>query len=390
MSARDDPVPNRPTVISLFTGGMGLDLGFELSGFDVRVSVDKDPWAAATVKANRPRVGRLTGDIQEVTTEQILEVGRLEPGQATVLTGGPPCEPFSTAGRRGSIQDGRAQAIFEFLRVVREARPWCFVMEQVPGFLRAAKQHMSFYDRIAWHPENLPPEYRLGSAFDEIMAEIASTGYALSFRPEYPKESVLNAADYGSPQKRRRFILIGVREGSPIPLPAPTHGPEGSGRTPWVTIGEAFEELKEQNPEFTPFTDAWAEYLPLVPPGGCWRDIPNDLHADALGGAYDFAGTGLKGGRTGFLRRLSWDQPSPTLVDSPKTKAMCMCHPDEDRPLSIAEYARIQGFPPNWHWAGPITAKYRLIGQATPVPLAAAIARAVAGQYESRHQLVPN
>ena len=105
------------------------------------------------------------------------------------------------------------------------------------------------------------------------------------------------------------------------------------------------------------------------------------MHREALGGAYDDPENpltrGKKGGRTGFLRRLSWDKPSPTLVDRPTTKAGCLCHPTETRPLSIREYARLQGFPDDWKFSGPVQARYRLIGQATPIPLAIAVANEI-------------
>jgi DNA (cytosine-5)-methyltransferase 1 len=121
--------------------------------------------------------------------------------------------------------------------------------------------------------------------------------------------------------------------------------------------------------------------LPKIPPGGCWRDLPLKLQKKVLGGAYDNLDDpktcGKKGGRTGFLRRLSWNEPSPTLVDHPTTKAACLCHPDENRPLSVREYGRIQGFPDNWVFCGQISSKYRLIGQATPVRLSRAVAHSI-------------
>ena len=134
--------------------------------------------------------------------------------------------------------------------------------------------------------------------------------------------------------------------------------------------------LKEMNGSI--FRRNGGKYLYLVPPGGCWRDLPEHLHKTVLGGAYDDGSdpltAGLKGGRTGFLRRLSWDKPAPTLVDRPTNKANCLCHPEDARPLSVREYARIQGFDDNWIFAGSLSQRYRLIGQATPVQLAAAIA----------------
>lgn len=373
------------TVISLFTGAMGFDLGFDLAGFEVKVAVENDRWAEETLKANRPSILVLRKDIREVTTNEIMEKAGLREGEVTVVTAASPCEPFSTAGRRMSVQDSRASTIDEFIRVVNEARPRLFVFEQVPGFVRAAKRHISFYERVKKRPEDLHPDERLGSAFEEIMAKFMDTEYALSYDPNHPEASVLNAADYGVPQKRKRFILIGARDGGPVAMPPKTHGASDSlevlqgALKPWVTLKQAMEGLDDPEPEYLKFPESWGQYLPLIPQGGYWKDLPEGLQREALGGAYDNTGGGLKGGRTGFLRRLSWDRPAPTIVDRPNTRAGCLCHPDEDRPLSVREYARLQGFPDEWVFKGSLQARYELIGQATPVRLGLALATAIAG-----------
>ena len=374
-----------PTVISLFTGGMGLDLGFEDQGFAVRVALDNDAAVEATIRANGRHFPVVTGDVSDTTTADLLKSAGLTVGGATVVTGAPPCEPFSTAGARNGFSDQRAGAVHSFLRIVREAQPQYFVFEEVPGFLRAAKQHISFYRRSRMRDDEVHPDFRLGSAFDEVMEEFQDIGYRLSFDPDNPKASLLNSADYGVPQKRIRFILLGAREGPAIELPTPTHGAPDSkevqegARKPWSTLRDALKGLDSAvGDEWVNFPEKWGQYLHMVNPGGCWRDLPEHLHAAVLGGAYDDGSNpetaGLKGGRTGFLRKLSWDRPSPTLVDRPTNKANCLCHPDHNRPLSIKEYARIQGFGDDWTFSGSLSQRYRLIGQATPVRLAAAIA----------------
>ena len=374
----------QPTVISLFTGGMGFDLGFEQRGFEVRATVDADPMAHATLKANNCRFPMLTRDVCTTSGTEILDAANLELGEPTVVTGAPPCEPFTTAGSRNGFEDRRANAVYAFIELVNELQPEYFAFEEVPGFLRAAKRHMSFYERVKLREDEIPPDSRLGSAFDEVMVAFQETGYKLSFDPLKPKSSLLNSADYGAPQKRIRFMLIGSRLGTAVALPPPTHGSPDLqdvrlGKTqPWVTLKQALRHLDSQNDERCEFPPKWGQYFDYVPPGGCWRDLPKHLHKAVLGGAYD-DGTnprtaGLKGGRTGFMRRLSWDKPAPTLVDRPTNKANSLCHPDEPRPLSVKEYARIQGFSDNWVFAGSLSQRYKLIGQATPVPLAAAIA----------------
>ena len=383
---------SRPTVISLFPGAMGLDLGFDREGFDLRVAVDNDHWAVETMKANKCRLHRLPeiieDDIHVVSGDEILEKAGLNKEEPTVLIGAPPCEPHSTAGRRNGGGDSRADTIFDFIRVINETKPLVFCMEEVKGFLSSSKKHLGFYDRVAMDPEAVDPDGRPGSFFWEVMEEFKKTGYNLSFDEGNPKRCVLNAADHGAPQKRDRFILIGVREGPPISLPIPTHGPNSCEDRPRLTLGDVFPAIQDQEHHYLPFPTAWSRFLEMVPAGGCWKDLPTDVQREAMGGAFDNPDDprtkGKKGGRTGFFRRLSWDAPSPTLVDRPTTKACCLCHPKELRPLSIQEYACIQGFPPDWVFKGPdknhrayLGKVYELIGQATPVPLSRAIASAV-------------
>jgi len=370
-----------PTVISLFTGGMGLDLGFEQAGFEICVAVDKDKYAAATVRANRPEIPVIQDDLSKVPVSQILESACLLPGEATVVTGASPCEPFSTIGKRLSIDDNRACLIDDFLRVVNEAKPQYWIFENVPGLKWAARKHVSFYERTAKPKGEIHDDERPGSAFDDILAKFEATGYHIT------GPVIVDAADYGTPQHRKRLIMIGTREGTLVEVPPPSHGnPESlefirGQKQPWVTVGEALSKFDDPYPEFAKFP-AWGGYLKYVPTGGCWRDIPDYLKEEAIGKAFYSSG-----GRTGFLRKLSWHRPAPTLVDSPITRAACLCHPTENRPLSVGEYLRLQGFPLDWKVEGPLGSKYRLIGQATPVPLARALAFAVNAASETEYAL---
>ncbi len=358
---------------------MGLDLGFEQAGFEIRAVVEHDRAAVETIEKNRPtipvmKVGNRPTSIEDVCTADLLTAAGLAVGEVTAVIGAPPCEPYSTAGRRNGKQDHRADAVMQFIRIIREAKPHYFVMEEVDSFLSAPKKHLGFYERIARDKDDITDDERLGSFFDEVMDAFAATGYHLTFDPKYPKSSVLNAADFGVPQRRKRFILIGAREAPAVPLPKPTC------KKP-LTLKQGLRGLVDGQPEFRPFPESWGKYISQVPEGGCWRDLPDDLHKVVLGGAYDDptnpATYGKKGGRTGFMRRLSWNLPSPTLTDSPITKGSCLCHPDEDRPLSVKEYAKLQGFPAKWEFCGSVAARYRLIGQATPVELARAVATSI-------------
>jgi DNA (cytosine-5)-methyltransferase 1 len=366
----------RPTVVSLFTGAMGLDLGFELEGFDVRVALDKDANVVENLKRNHPNIPVIGKDIFDVSTGELLGTAGLKVGEATVVAGGPPCQSFSTAGKRLSINERRGQALFEYLRVVREAQPRFFVFENVAGLLSAALKHVSFYERIEKKEEELAPEERLGSVFEKILAEFeritSSDGghYTISW-------GVLNAADYGAAQKRRRLIIIGSRDGEKVTLPPATHAPPDSlevkmgYKKRWVTVRDILKDLNDPNPEYLPYP-RWGKYMKHIPPGGCWRDLPEEVKKEAMGGAYY-----SQGGRTGFYRRLSWDEPAPTLVTSPVFKGSVLAHPEQDRPVSVKEYARFQGLPDSLKFVGKTAAKYRIIGDAVPLPLSRAIAKQI-------------
>jgi len=362
-----DHVEEELRVVSLFSGAYGLDLGFELAGFRVTVALDISENSYRNLKANRPRVPFLLGDIRKFSTEEILKEAGLKPGEADVITGGPPCQPFSPAGRRRSLNDPRAAPLTEFIRVIKEARPKTFVMEEVPGILSARVKHVPIKER---GKRLLTPEEEPGSAWRIILEELKKTGYRVSWK-------VLNAADYGTPQVRERVIVVGVRpdlKSDPI-FPEPTHSRRPvdlfKRLGPWLTLAEALSGIRNHI-GFTPLPPKYTKYAKYVPPGGNWRQIPDELKPEAMNAAYSAGG-----GRMGFYRRLTWFEPSPTLVTSPAMKATMMIHPWEDRPLSVGEYLRIQGFPDEWRVVVAVQDAYRLFGEAVPVPLARAVARAV-------------
>lgn len=135
-----------------------------------------------------------------------------------------------------------------------------------------------------------------------------------------------------------------------------------------MTLGDTIKTLEDVEGECASFSDGRLRFLRMVPEGGNWKDLPSDVLQEAMGGAYTSGG-----GKVGFYRRLSYAQPSPTVVTSPVQKATMMCHPTKDRPLSVAEYARIQQFPDDWIFMGTTVDKYRQIGNAVPIGLARAI-----------------
>lgn len=364
MTGRSDNRPDLP-VISLFSGAMGLDLGLEEAGLRVAVAVECNATAVATIRANRPGLPVIDRKIEEVTTEEILQAAGLKAEQAFAVVGGPSCQAFSTAGQRSSLSDPRGTLFQHFARVVEEAQPHFFVMENVRGLLSAAVKHRSLKERGPGYPA-LEPDEELGSALKTVASTLRKLGYYTVF-------DVLNAADFGVPQSRERLVFLGTRFGERIPVPTPTHERNGQGGLPvWRTLRSALEYLEDGSPEYTKLCPGKAKYLAKVPEGGNWRALPEDLKAEALGRAFQ-----SWGGRSGFFRRLSFGRPSPALTTRPDSKATSLCHPTELRPLSIREYARIQQFPDSWTFAGSVRQKYEQVGNAVPLGLGKAIGEAL-------------
>ena len=346
-------------VISLFSGAMGLDIGLEKAGLNVVIGQDFDEACVKTMQVNGHNV--LGGDIREIDPRKLLELTGLSVGEPFLICGGPPCQPFSTAGKRLGINDPRGSLFMDFIRMIDYIRPRFFVMENVKGIMSAPLKHVPLAER----DEN-DPDQRLGTVLDVILSEFDKLGYKTVY-------GVLDAVNYGVPQFRERFVLIGSRDNEGIFLPIPTHFQMHQDKAyQWKTVRDAIADLEFDKGECATLSEERLKFLKMVPEGGNWRDLPKDIKPIAMGGAYKSGG-----GKVGFYRRLSYDQPSPTVVTSPVQKATMMCHPTQDRPLSIKEYARIQQFPDDWIFTGTTAAKYRQIGNAVPVGLAEAIGKAV-------------
>ena len=346
-------------VISLFSGAMGLDIGLGKAGLNVVIGQDFEPSCVETMKANGYNV--LGGDIREIKPETLLELTGLHVGEPFMICGGPPCQPFSTAGKRLGIDDPRGSLFMDFIRMIDYIRPRFFVMENVKGIVSSPLKHVSTKERVKDDPEQ-----KLGTVLDVILSEFNKLGYKTVY-------GILDAINYGVPQFRERFVLIGSRDNEDIFLPIPTHFQRHQNPDyRWKTVGEAIRDLESNPGEYTSLSGDRKKYLHMVPEGGNWKDLPQEIIPIAMGGAYESGG-----GKVGFYRRLSYAQPSPTITTSPAQKATMLCHPKQDRPLSIKEYARLQQFPDDWKFTGTISAQYRQIGNAVPIGLAEAIGRAI-------------
>ena len=381
--------PKPHTLVSMFSGAGGLDLGLERAGFQTRVMVEVDRDARATVEQNRASFSTdfpILEDVTKISAQDLLEASGLRRGEPTLLAGGPPCQSFSTAGRRQSMGDPRGSLFIHFADAIRHIQPRFFVMENVRGLLSAAVQHRPLHSRTAADPP-LAPEERPGSALRIILDEFDANGYQVV-------KGLVNSANYGVPQTRERLLIIGSRDHEfpygavePTDLMTTTHP-----KPDWRTLADAFEQVNGTK-TFIPYSPNRAEIFKLIPEGANWRHI-RDHHGDAMlrevmGGAYQ-----AEGGRVGFYRRLSRKKPSPTLPTSPIQKSTGLCHPTELRPLSVEEYAAIQQFPQDWRFAGGVASQYRQIGNAVPVGLGEAIGHALLGVISGntpvqRHLLEP-
>ena len=351
--------PNNREVISLFSGAMGLDIGLEQAGLHIAIGQDFDPVCVATMEANGHKA--LKGDIRDIAPSSILSQINMARGEPFLICGGPPCQPFSTAGKRQGINDPRGSLFMDFIRMIHHIRPRFFIMENVKGIISAPLKHVPISER-----DQSDPEQRLGTVLDIILSEFHKLGYKTVY-------GILDAVNYGVPQFRERFVLIGSRDNENIFLPIPTHFQMHQDQNyRWKTLGETIKDLEFDCGECAAFSKDRLAFLNLIPEGGNWRDLPTGIKKQAMGGAYESGG-----GKVGFYRRLSYKQPSPTLVTSPVQKATMMCHPTQNRPLSLHEYIRIQQFPDSWVIRGTTAAKYRQIGNAVPVGLALALGKAV-------------
>ncbi|MDO5470330.1 MAG: DNA cytosine methyltransferase [Akkermansia sp.] len=318
--------------IELFAGAGGLALGLEQAGFDHIGLVEFNKAAAETLKKNRPGWYVLCEDVAAVAERNLEEEFDIKSGELDLLSGGAPCQSFSYAGKRLGLNDVRGTMFYYYAIFLRKLQPKFFLFENVRGLLSHDK----------------------GRTFQTILDIFKQEGYNTQFK-------VLNAWDYGVPQKRERLITIGIRndlvEQAEFEYPIPH------------TIKPVIRDIKlDTNPgesECARYSKSKTEVFSLVPPGGYWRDID-----PAIAKAYMKTCWDMEGGRTGILRRISLDEPSLTVLTNPGMKQTDRCHPLEVRPFSYRENARIQTFPDEWEFCGTLSEKYKQVGNAVPVNLA--------------------
>lgn len=369
--AEDQPnysiMRNGYKTLSFFSGAMGLDSGLESQGFDILLASEIDNACRKTILKNKPSIG-LIGNIEHYTPSQIRQYAGLTAKESIdLIIGGPPCQAFSTAGKRKGFNDQRGNLLLVYLNIIKELKPKYAVIENVRGLLSAALEHRPLIERGDDYPP-LKEEELPGGALKYIIRYLTECGYGVSF-------NLYNAANFGTPQKRERIILICSRNGKKAPYLVPTHSENGLFNLPkWRTLRETIGNVIEEEQHFIEFPEKRLKYYRMLKEGQNWRSLPIEEQRKAMGKSFDSGG-----GKTGFFRRLAWDEPAPTLVTHPAMPATDLAHPEKDRPLSVEEYKLIQEFPNDWHIEGTILEQYKQIGNAVPNSLGKAIGKLVKG-----------
>ncbi|MBX2944702.1 MAG: DNA (cytosine-5-)-methyltransferase [Cyclobacteriaceae bacterium] len=317
------------SVLELFAGAGGLAIGLEKAGLTCVALNEIDHWAAETLRQNRPQWNVIEADIRDLSFKHLK-------GKVDVVTGGFPCQAFSYAGKKLGFKDARGTLFYEFARVVNEVKPILCVGENVRGLLN--------HDR--------------GRTLQGMKSILDEIGY----RPL--DEKILKAIFYKVPQKRERLILIGIRKDVKLTFDFPKPHNKIYSLKDALKAGELYPTDVPKSAG-TAYPKHKKEILAKVPPGGYWRDLPLKLQKQYMQKSFY-----LGGGKTGMARRMSWDEPSLTLTCSPAQKQTERCHPEETRPFTVREYARIQTFPDNWSFAGSVSQQYKQVGNAVPVNLA--------------------
>ena len=323
--------------IELFAGAGGLALGLELANFDAIGLVECDHVACETLRVNRPKWNVIEEDIIEVSKRDLLKEFKLKEGELDLLSGGYPCQSFSYAGKKLGLEDVRGTMFYYYSEFIRQLKPKMFLAENVKG--------LTTHDK--------------GKTIQTMIDVFEDLGYSVEWK-------VLNAWDYGVAEKRQRVVIIGIRNDLKDKIKFEYPVPHDYKPVLRDALKDVPDSIGAKYPE------SKKKVFDLVPPGGYLRDLPDDVAKEYMKSCYY-----MGGGRTGIARRISWDEPSLTLTCSPMMKQTDRCHPDESRPFTTREYARIQSFPDEWQFAGKMNDIYKQIGNAVPVNLAKCVGESI-------------
>ncbi len=327
---RADETFDDATCIDLFAGAGGTALGFSNAGINHVLLNEFDKNAAQALKDNSDAHG-----LNWVIDDRDVHDVEFSPYQAEIMQAGFPCQAFSYAGKSKGFEDTRGTLFFEFARAIHVVQPKIAIGENVRGLER----------------------HDGGRTLKTMLAALDDLGYRVNYK-------ILRAQYLDVPQKRERLIIFAVRKDLDCPILFPKE------RDYFISLKQALEGCPDS--EGQEYPEKKRKVMERVPEGGCWRDLPDDVAREYMGGSYH-----LSGGRTGMARRLSWDQPSLTLTCAPAQKQTERCHPSETRHLKVREYARIQTFPDDWSFSGSLANQYKQIGNAVPVNLGYHVGRCV-------------
>jgi len=347
--------------LSFFSGAMGLDIGMERGGISALLACEFDKACRLTINSNHPEMA-LIGDINKYSVTEILQYAGIPKGRKVdVIFGGPPCQAFSSAGNRKGFDDSRGNVFLKYIEIVTEILPTYVVIENVRGLLSSAFPY-SDNDTDIENTEQIK-----GGALLHVIKRLREAGYTVAFE-------LYNAANYGAPQIRERVVMIAYHGNDKVPYLLPTHSENDMfGLPKWRTLSDALSSLPDDiEHQHVTFPEVRLKYYRMLKEGQYWKHLPIDIQKEAMGASYH-----LGGGKTGFYRRVSFSRPSPTLVTHPAMPATDLCHPVEDRPLSVQEYKMIQEFPASWEICGSLLDQYKQIGNAVPIALGEAIAKAI-------------
>lgn len=350
------------TAVELFSGGGGMAVGLRQAGMRVAAAVEVEPNAAETYKANHRRTAVVQKDIRNVSGETLLSLAN---GQVDVLAACPPCQGFSSLTAKYQRSDERNLLVHEVGRLVNETMPMAVMLENVPGLVGVGRP-----------------------IFDALITSLESLGYICRW-------DVLQVADFGVPQKRRRLVLF-AGHGFEIPLPSPTHSRTGgNGLRPWRTVKDAIGHMgpamTSVEAEIKGGTQGlnWHLVRTLSPenkarlkaakPGAAWRAIPESLRPQCHKDGYD--------GFSNVYGRMRWDEPSPTITAGCTTLSKGRFgHPSQNRTISVREAALLQTFPETFKFPTPYMEKVcQIIGNALPCLFAEVLAKQVASTILKQH-----
>lgn len=353
---------NALKVVDLFSGCGGSALGFSLAGFPIKVAVDNDLKASESFKINFPEAHVFAEDITNLSGKDLLSAGKIQTGKEVLLIACPPCQGFSNARRQSErMADPRNKLIYEFLRLVKEIGPSVFVMENVPGLATGIGKPL----------------------FKDILEKLHELGYQTVY-------GVVNAADYGIPQKRKRLILYGTnRNDIRLTFPLKSNGDPNVSPdlSSWKTVRDAISDLpkidagvKNEKDKMHAAANLSTTNLERIKHtshnGGSRTDWPDNLVLDCHK---------KSNGHMDVYGRMKWDEPSPTITGG------CVMiskgrfgHPDQDRAISLREAARLQTFPDSFQFFGNTGEIAKQIGNAVPPLLAKKAALAICDAMNER------